>query len=253
MKWLIIILSLLLVVGCATVLIVEERDVKGNLVRSIRAEDYSVLTPTLKAVPSRWLTPNFVAEIFKGVIGWQSIIPAVVPILNPVPVPSSPTPTSTPVPTPYPAPGPTPTPTPSSTPSAESAIFTRTGNIITLDLNTLPTSMRKAGWQGRDNALYYAMGSIYLHGPGPGLPVPSGGDAELAKLSDQRAEIYRWFEAETMKVKSTMMTYPAYTVVAVTNDGRDRVGSRLGPAIADRLKEFGSRVTTGYMMSESEY
>jgi hypothetical protein len=75
----------------------------------------------------------------------------------------------------------------------------------------------------------------------------------LTFLSDNRAGIYKWFDAEVAKVKSTMMTYPAYTVVAVTNDGRDRLGSRLGPAIADRLKEFGGRVTTGYMMPESEY
>jgi hypothetical protein len=134
---------------------------------------------------------------------------------------------------------------------AESTVFSRNGNVITLDLNTLPGSMRAAGWQGRDNALYYAMGSIYLHGPGPELP--TGGDGDLTFLSDNRAGIYKWFDAEVAKVKSTMMTYPAYTVVAVTNDGRDRLGSRLGPAIADRLKEFGGRVTTGYMMPESEY
>ena len=76
MKRIPIILICLFLVGCATKLIVIERDTKGT-VRTIEAEDYSIKTPTLTAVPSRWLTPNFVAEVFKGVIGWQSIIPAV--------------------------------------------------------------------------------------------------------------------------------------------------------------------------------
>ena len=63
MKQLAIIVICLTLVGCATLLVVEERDTKGNLTRKIWAEDVSLKTPTLSAVPSRWLTPNFVSEI----------------------------------------------------------------------------------------------------------------------------------------------------------------------------------------------
>lgn len=253
-KLLILILGIIgsmVIIGCATKLIVIERDDKGS-VRTIEAEDYSlkIVSPdkktTLVAVPSRWLTPTFVSEIFEGIVSWQSIIPAVIPSPAPVPPIPAPIPTPTPGPTPYPAPEPTPIPIPVPT---ASTVFSQTGNTITLDLDTLPSSMRKAGFDGRDNALYYAMANIYNRGPGPELSVKEG-DTELATLNNQRDAIYKWFDAEVMKVKSTMMTYPAMTVIAITNDGPDRLGCRLGPAIMDRLKEFGSRVQLGNVLPE---
>ena len=242
MKKLAIVLSALFLMGCATKLIVIERDAKGTI-RTIEAEDYSIKTPTLIAVPSRWLTPTFVSELFKGIVSWQSILPAVIP--SPVPV------TPVPIPTPYPppAPEPTPIPIPSPTPSVGSTVFSQNGNTITLDLDTLPRTMRSAGFNGRDNALYYAMSNIYRRGPGPELSVKEG-DTELQNLSNQREAIYKWFDAEVMKVKSTMMTYPLTTLIAITNDGPDRLGCRLGPAIVDRLKEFGGRVTLGHVLPE---
>lgn len=246
-KLLFLIIGSLVIIGCATKLIVIERDSKGT-VRTIEAEDYSVKTPTLIAVPSRWLTPTFVSEIFKGIIGWQSILPAVIPSPVPVPPPPQPgpipVPTPVPGPTPYPAPEPTPIPVPTA-----STVFTQTGNTITLDLNTLPGSMRAAGFRGRDNALFYAMSNIYLRGPGPELSVKEG-DTELATLSNQRESIYRWFDAEVMKVKSTMMTYQNTTLICITNDAYDRLGCRLGPAIARRLAEFGNRVQLGNLLPE---
>jgi hypothetical protein len=87
-KTIAIAISALLVIGCATKLIVIERAPNGT-VRTIEAEDYSIKTPTLTAVPSRWLTPNFVSEIFKGIIGWQSIIPAIIPYTLPLTILSS--------------------------------------------------------------------------------------------------------------------------------------------------------------------
>ena len=251
MKKLAIVLSTLFLMGCATKLIVIERDDKGA-VRTIEAEDYSlkIVSPdkktTLVAVPSRWLTPNFVAEIFKGVIGWSSILPAVIPTPTPIPVPPIPEPVPVPIPTPVPIPSPTPVPGPAPT---ASTVFLQTGNTITLDLDTLPKTMRSAGFNGRDNALYYAMSNIYRRGPGPELSVKEG-DTELQNLSNQREAIYKWFDAEVAKVKSTMMTYPAMTVVAITNDGPDRLGCRLGPGITRRLAEFGGRVQLGHVLPE---
>jgi len=239
-------LSVLFLVGCATKLIVIERDAKGT-VRTIEAEDYSVKTPTLIAVPSRWLTPTFVSEIFKGIIGWQSIPPAILPGPGPVPPIPEPGPPPTPPLPPYPAPEPTPIPAPAPAPT--DTIFTRNGNNLSMDMNTIPGNMRGAGFQGRDNALYYALSNIYRKGPGPELSVKEG-DHELARLSQQRAEIYDWFDKEVMKVRAIMIANSAMTVTAITYDAYDRLGCRLGPAIVDRLREFGSRVQLGSVLPE---
>jgi len=168
--------------------------------------------------------------------------PAPVPTPTPVPLP--------PAPGPYPAPVPTPIPVPVPTPVA-STVFSQSGTVITMDMDTVPAHMNKAGFRGRDNAVWYVLGSVYLHGPGIGIP--AGDDAELQALDRQREAIYKWFDAEVMKVRQTMLANPALTLVAVTNDGRDKLGSRLGPAIVRRLADLGGRVTLGYVMPEEEY
>jgi hypothetical protein len=129
-------------------------------------------------------------------------------------------------------------------------VFKTSGNVITLDMNTLSGSMRKAGFQGRDTALWYTMAYIYAYGPGGDLPELQ--DGEMAVLNTQRQAIFNWFDAEVMKVKSTMLTYPALSLVAISNDGFDMCGFRLGPPILERLKEFGSRVTLGTIFTYPE-
>ena len=260
MKWVVIIFSLLLVIGCATKLLVVEQDSKGAS-RTISAEDYSIkiTSPdnktTMMAVPSRWLTPNFVAEVFKGVIGWQSIVPVPTPAPTPQPVPGpTPQPTPTPTPQPYPAPVPTPTPVP-PTPVVESTVFTRTGNVLTLNMDTLPGNMRGAGFDGDDGVLYYVMATVYKNGPGVSLPNEVG---EYYQRQDTKDRVYAWFDGEVMKVAATMKANPSYTFVAITNDGKgpDKLGFRLGPPMMERLMNSGidpSRVTLGNVVPESEY
>jgi hypothetical protein len=249
-KILILVIGSLILIGCAAKLSYMEMDKTGKITKQFTAEDYSVKTEIVTAVPSRWLTPNFVADF------WKTLADIIIPLINrtsnvsptPAPTPTpTPTPAPAPAPTPYPAPEPTPAPTPSPTPV--SSVFNQQGNVITLNMDTLPGSMRLAGFKGRDNALYYAIANIYRRGPGPELPVKAG-DVELASLNTQRDTIYKWFDAEVIKVKSTMLTYPATTLIAITNDAPDRLGCRLGPAIADRLKEFGGRVQVGNVLPE---
>jgi len=48
-----------------------------------------------------------------------------------------------------------------------------------------------------------------------------------------------------MKVRSMMQANSALTLVAITNDGVDKCGFRLGPPILERLKEFGNRISLG--------
>ncbi len=146
----------------------------------------------------------------------------------------------------------------SSSPSADAntnTIFDRSsssaGENLELDMNTIPDRMRAAGFQGSDNALYYALAHVYNNGPG--AEMPDDGAGSLATLNTQRDAIYNWFDGEVAKVKNILKTNPQATLTAITNDGRDRCGFRLGPAIVDRLKEFGNRVQLGTILPDSEY
>ena len=176
-------------------------------------------------------------------------VPTPAPV-TPVPVPVTPVPV-TPVPvTPVPTPTPYPAPVPPVPPIA-SSVFSREGNTLTLDLNTLPGSMRAAGFNGSDNALFYVIAHIYAYGPGKHF-VPH---AELDPLNNDatRTAMFNWFDGEVLKVAAFMRSNLTAEVMAISNDGRDRCGFRLGPAIMERLKEFGNRVTLGKILPPEEY
>jgi hypothetical protein len=138
--------------------------------------------------------------------------------------------------------------------SADS-IFTHSssaaGESVELDLNTIPQRMREAGFEGSDNALYYSLAHVYHYGPG--AEMPDDGAGSLAVLNTQREAIYNWFEGEMTKVENMLKTNPQATVTAITNDGKDRCGFRLGAAIVERLKSYGNRVALGDILPESEY
>jgi hypothetical protein len=146
----------------------------------------------------------------------------------------------------------------SSTPSADTdtnTIFDRSGSSagekLELDMNTIPDRMREAGFEGSDNALYYALAHVYNYGPG--AEMPDDGAGSLATLNTQRDAIYNWFDGEMAKVTDILKTNPQAKVTAITNDGPDRCGFRLGSAIMERLREFGDRVQLGTILPESEY
>jgi hypothetical protein len=249
-KWLIAFIGLLALVGCATKLMILEHDQKtGNVIRTIEAEDYSIKTPTLTAVPSRWLTPAFVGQIIEGAIKWQAVT-SIIPAPNPSNI--VPTPTPVPTPAPYPAPVPTPVPGPTPPPIA-SSVFSTSGNIITLDLNTLPGSMRQAGFNVSDNGLYYAMAFIYAYGPGHTMPDDDAGSLVPINTPEIRGKIFNWFDGEVLKVITLMKANPSLNLIAIANDGKDRCGFRLGPAILERLKEFSGRISLGQVVSPENY
>ena len=144
----------------------------------------------------------------------------------------------------------------SSRPSADTdSVFDRSrssaGENLELNLDTIPERMRKAGFEGSDNALYYALAHVYNYGPG--AEMPDDGAGSLATLNTQRDAIYNWFDGEVAKVEDILKANPQATVTAITNDGKDRCGFRLGAAIMERLKEFGNRVQLGTVLPESEY
>ena len=171
--------------------------------------------------------------------------PAPVPTPTPVPLP--------PAPGPYPAPVPTPIPVPVPVPVA-STVFAQTGTVITLNMDTLPGSMRAAGFGGTDGGIYYAIAHIVAFGPGLGMVT----HPELNELNTKKDAIANWFDAEIVKVAATMKANPTFTFVAITNDGRgpDKLGFRLGPPILRRLAELGiasDRMQLGSVLPESAY
>jgi hypothetical protein len=144
----------------------------------------------------------------------------------------------------------------SSLPSADTdTVFDSSGSPgsenLELNMDTIPDRMRKAGFEGSDNALYYALAHVYNYGPGTEMPDDDAGS--LSVLNTQRDAIYNWFDGEVAKVKDLLEKNPQATLTAITNDGKDRCGFRLGAAIMERLKEFGGRVQLGTVLPESEY
>lgn len=113
--------------------------------------------------------------------------------------------------------------------------------------------MRGAGFQGSDNALYYAMGHVYAYGPGKQM-VPH---AELDPMNTEsiRTAMFNWFDGEVLKVISLMKSSPGLNLVAISNDGKDRCGFRLGPAILSRTGDAGlaGRSTLGQILPPENY
>jgi hypothetical protein len=116
-----------------------------------------------------------------------------------------------------------------------------------LDLDTLPDRMRQAGFEGTDNQLYYALASTYADWPWQ----PDPNDPASIKLSDQREDIYKWFDNIVSGVGRQMKANPYLTASAVINDGPDRLGARLGPAIMKKLSNFGDRVQMGTLYEDT--
>jgi hypothetical protein len=116
-----------------------------------------------------------------------------------------------------------------------------------LDMDTIPDRMRQAGFQGRDSLLYYVLASTYADWPWQ----PDPADPDAMKLSEQRGEIYEWYDKIVKDVAKKMDTDPTQTTTAIINDGPDRCGFRLGPAIIEKLKKYGDRVQLGEIYTEA--
>lgn len=121
--------------------------------------------------------------------------------------------------------------------------------IIIADLDTIPDRMTAAGFPGSPNAQYYILAHVVAFGPGASIPE----HPELTILSSQRAGIEIWWDTYIAAIRERMKTNPKATATAITNDGPDRCGFRLGPTIVERLSEFGDRVQLGTILPESEY
>jgi len=126
-------------------------------------------------------------------------------------------------------------------------------NIVVADMNLIPDRMRKAGFGGRDGALYYALAIIY--GGGDSCAPPS--DGETAVLFQRRDEIYKWWDDELEKVAKQLRANINLTAKIIENDGKptgaERLGCRLVRPTMERLAEFGDRIQAGDVFPEEGY
>jgi hypothetical protein len=99
------------------------------------------------------------------------------------------------------------------------------------------------------------MAYVYAYGTGAGIPDDSAHSNDWAQ--DIRHQIFDWFDAEVLKVIALMKSNPALTLIAISNDGKDRCGFRLGPSIVERVLNdpaiSASRVQLGQVLSPENY
>lgn len=255
MKKLSLLIALLMLTGCASTL-VYERDKYGAV--RFEASDYSVKitkTGAVAAIPSRWFNANSIGGLIQAF--FQNLAPLVTrpdPIIiqpeptTPTEEPTTPTEPVTPV-------EPTPTPTPvepvTPTPVATDTVFTVSGNLITLDLERVPQAMHDIGIPGGALELWYSIAHVYAFGPGREMV------SELAEQNPYRQQIFDWFDGEVLKIIALMKSNKALSLIAISNDGKDRCGFRLGPAIVERVLNdpaiSASRVQVGNTLSPENY
>lgn len=99
--------------------------------------------------------------------------------------------------------------------------------------------------------MFYIMAHIYAYGPGKDfVPHP---ELDPMDTDEIRGAIFNWFDAEVLKVRSMMLADMKLNLVAISNDGKDKCGFRLGPAILERLKEFQGRISLGQILPPEQY
>ncbi len=113
--------------------------------------------------------------------------------------------------------------------------------LIIADMDLIPIQMSRAGFVARWTAQDYALATIYA---GAGWSAnPS--DTESQALYDQRDQIDAWWSRYIQRIVQIMQKAPQTTAIIIQNDGFDRCGFRLGPAINDNMGSVASRVQMG--------
>jgi hypothetical protein len=111
--------------------------------------------------------------------------------------------------------------------------------LIIADMNLIPSQMDRAGFSAPENQQYYALASTYA-----GFNwIP--GDATSQALSDSRDQMYAWWNRYIQEVVKVMQKAPQTTAIIIVNDGPDRLGARLGPAVHDNMGSVLNRVQLG--------
>jgi hypothetical protein len=117
--------------------------------------------------------------------------------------------------------------------------------IVVADLKHVPARMRKAGFRGRDNALWYTLSRSYARWNWSF----KGSDPD-AHLSDQRKELHDFWSNYVDVVKSVMTAVPATTALILENDAEGRCGKTLGANTERQLSAVRSRVEVGHAVPD---
>ncbi len=119
--------------------------------------------------------------------------------------------------------------------------------LILADLNAVPNQMTRAGFPGFWKAQLYALATTYA-----GMNW-SPSVIDLRDLYQQRGDINAWWSRYMGAVLQLMQKAPQTTALIIVNDGPDRVGFRLGPAMQRQMGSVAGRVQLGSTVPESQY
>lgn len=114
--------------------------------------------------------------------------------------------------------------------------------LIITDMDLIPSHMTRAGFPAPENQQYYALASTYA-----GMNWAPG-DATSQALWDARDQMDAWWSRYIQRIVQIMQKYPQTTAIIIINDGPDRLGARLGPAIYQNMGSVITRVQMGDIM-----
>jgi hypothetical protein len=120
-------------------------------------------------------------------------------------------------------------------------------HLILADLNAAPNQMTRAGFPGFWKAQLYGLATTYA-----GMNW-SPSVVDLRDLYQQRGEINAWWSRYVGAIVQLMQKAPQTTALIIVNDGPDRVGFRLGPAMQRQMGSVAGRVQLGSTVHESQY
>jgi hypothetical protein len=117
--------------------------------------------------------------------------------------------------------------------------------IIVADMKHVPARMRKAGFRGRDTALWYTLSRSYA-----GWNWSFKGSDPDGHLSNQRRELHDFWSNYIAVVKSVMTAVPATTALILENDAEGRCGKTLAAHTERQLSAVRGRVEVGHAVQD---
>ncbi len=117
--------------------------------------------------------------------------------------------------------------------------------LVIADMKQVPSVMRKAGFRGRDTALWYTLSRSYA-----GWNWTFKGSDPDAHLSNQRKELRDLWSNYIDTVKSVMTAVPQTTALILENDAEGRCGKTLGSYTERQLHAVRGRVEMGHAVQD---
>jgi hypothetical protein len=118
--------------------------------------------------------------------------------------------------------------------------------LVLADMKEVPGRMRKAGFRGRDTALWWTMSRSYA---GWNWTFGGGRDPDH-HLSDQRRELSDFWSNYIETIKSAMTAAPETRALILENDAEGRCGKTLGNYTERQLRAVRGRVEMGHAVQD---